>query len=237
MDDRSVAQIAPSGAFFVTDTLGCGNPFLSPQQFEALCGRYGLTADDTQTVYVGRRNVEGGNRQDDLRHTSFRGVLGVRGDFTDDWRYDLYYQYAEVRMQEAYLNELSTSRIRRSLDAVRHPETGRVACRSVVDGSDPACVPWNIFREGAVTQEMVDYLTLPLFARRQAPTRPSCPATSPAISASTASGRPTPRPVSTWWWAANTAPRTWRTNPTRPTAAATAPARAAPASPSAAAST
>ena len=34
MDDRSVAQIAPSGSFH-TDTLNCGNPFLSPQQFEA----------------------------------------------------------------------------------------------------------------------------------------------------------------------------------------------------------
>ena len=165
MDDRSVAQIAPSGAFFVTDSLGCGNPFLSPQQFDALCGRYGLTADDTQTVRIGRRNVEGGNRQNDLQHASFRGVFGLRGDFTDDWRYDLSYQYAEVRMQSAYLNELSTSRIRRALDAVRDPETGRVVCRSVLDGSDPACVPWNIFREGAVTQEMVDYLALPLFAR------------------------------------------------------------------------
>ena len=68
-------------------------------------------------------------------------------------------------MQNAFLNELSTSRIKRALDAVRDPESGRVVCRSVLDGSDPACVPWNIFREGAVTQEMVDYLALPLFAR------------------------------------------------------------------------
>ena len=165
MDDRSVAQIAPSGAFFVTNTLGCGNPFLSPQQFEALCGRYGLTTADVQSVYIGRRNVEGGNRQSDLQHTSWRGVFGLRGDFSDDWRYDLYYQYAEVRMQNAYLNDLSTSRIKRALDAVRDPDTGRVVCRSVLDGSDPDCVPWNIFREGAVTQEMVDYLTLPLFSR------------------------------------------------------------------------
>ena len=35
MDDRSVAQIAPSGSFFHPDTLNCDNPFLSAQQFEA----------------------------------------------------------------------------------------------------------------------------------------------------------------------------------------------------------
>ncbi len=165
MDNRSVAQIAPSGAFFVTDTLGCGNPFLSQQQFEALCGAYGLTRDDSQQVFIGRRNVEGGNRQDDLHHTSYRGVFGLRGALTDSWRYDLYYQYAEVRMERTYLNDLSITRIGRALDAVRDPATGRIVCRSVLDGSDPSCVPWNIFREGAVTQEMIDYLTLPLSAR------------------------------------------------------------------------
>ncbi len=164
MDNSSVAQIAPSGAFFVTDTLGCGNPFLSPQQFEALCGAYGLTRDDRQQVFIGRRNVEGGNRQDDLHHTSYRGVVGLRGDLSEHWRYDLFYQYSEVRMQNTYLNDLSITRVGRALDAVRDPATGRTVCRSVLDGSDPNCVPWNIFREGAVTQEMIDYLTLPLSA-------------------------------------------------------------------------
>ena len=164
MDDRSVAQIAPSGAFFVTDTLGCGNPFMSRQQFEALCGRFGLTEEDDQHVFIGRRNVEGGDRQNDLRHTAYRGVLGLRGDLTDHWRYDLHLQYGEVRMENSYLNDLSITRIRRALDAVREPGTDRVVCRSELDGSDPGCVPWNIFSEGAVTQEMVDYLSLPLSA-------------------------------------------------------------------------
>ena len=165
MDNRSVAQIAPSGAFFVTNSLNCGNAFLSQQQFEALCGAYGLTRDDRQQVFIGRRNVEGGNRQHDLRHTSYRGVFGLRGDLSENWRYDLYYQYAEVRMRNTYLNDLSISRIGRALDAVRDPTTGQVVCRSVLDGSDPNCVPWNIFRQGAVTQNMVNYLTLPLSAR------------------------------------------------------------------------
>lgn len=165
MDNRSVAQIAPSGAFFVTDTLGCGNPFLSGQQFEALCGRYGLTTDDVQSVHIGRRNVEGGNRANDLRHTSLRGVAGLRGDLTDRWRYDVHYQRARVGMDERYRNDLSIIRIGRALDAVTDPATGRTVCRSALDGTDPDCVPWNIFREGAVTREMTDYLTLDLSAR------------------------------------------------------------------------
>ena len=165
MDDRSVAQVAPSGAFFVTDTLNCGHPFLSRQQFEALCGAYGLTKEDSQTVNIGRRNVEGGSRQNDLRHTSYRGVFGLRGDMSDRWRYELHYQYSKVNMRNTHLNDLSITRIRRALDVVEHPPgTGQAVCRSVLHGSDPGCVPWNVFQEGGVTPDMVNYLTLPLAA-------------------------------------------------------------------------
>ena len=164
MDDRSVAQIAPSGSFFHPDMLNCDNPFLSPQQFEAVCGAYGLTKDDRQTVSIGRRNVEGGSRQNDLRHTSYRGVFGLRGDLSDRWRYELHYQYSKVNMRNTYRNDLSIPRVRRALDAVEHPGTGEPVCRSVLDGSDPGCVPWNIFQEGAVTPDMVNYLSLPLTA-------------------------------------------------------------------------
>lgn len=165
MDDRSVSQIAPSGAFFVTNELSCANPFLSDQQFNALCGQYGLTKDDTQVAYLGRRNVEGGRRQQDLRHTMYRGVFGARGQINDAWRFDVYAQYSEVSMENTYLNDLSTTKIKRALNAVAHPDSGETVCQSVVDGSDPSCVPWDIFTTGAVSQEMLDYLVLPLFAR------------------------------------------------------------------------
>ena len=166
MDNRSVSQIAPSGAFFVTEQLFCGNPLMSEQQFETVCGSIGLTKDDFRDPFwIGRRNVEGGNRQQDLRHTSFRGVFGVQGEMNDNWRYDASLLYAEVSHENTYLNDLSTTKIRRALDAVRHPSTGEIVCRSVVDGSDPACVPWNIFETGGVSQEALDYIVLPLFAR------------------------------------------------------------------------
>ena len=166
MDDRTVSQIAPSGAFFVTDSLSCANPLMSDQQFETVCGSVGLTREDTRAPFwIGRRNVEGGNRQQDLRHTSFRGVFGVRGEMNPSWSYDASVMYAEVSMENTYLNDLGTTKIRRALDAVTDPNTGQVVCRSVVDGSDPNCVPWNIFQEGGVSQEALDYIVLPLFAR------------------------------------------------------------------------
>lgn len=164
MDDRSNAQIAPSGAFFVTSQLSCGNPFLSDQQFDLLCAQNGFTEDDFAPVYIGRRNVEGGARNDDLRHTNFRGVFGARGDINDVWRYDVYGSYAETSYEETYNNDLSSTRVARALNVVAD-ENGNPVCQSVIDGSDPTCVPWNVFQEGAVTDEMLNYLYIPLFAR------------------------------------------------------------------------
>ena len=82
-----------------------------------------------------------------------------------NWSYDASVLYGEVSMENTYLNDLGTTKIRRALDAVREPVTGEIVCRSVVDGSDPNCVPWNIFQEGGVTQDALDYIILPLFAR------------------------------------------------------------------------
>lgn len=165
VDDRSLSQIAPSGAFFITDTLPCGNPLLSEQQFQAICGRFGLNKSDiSKNTFLGKRNIEGGDRQQDLRHTTFRMVFGGRGEVNETWHYDLYAQYSEVSMENTYKNDLSTPRIKRALDAVLDKD-GNIVCQSVVDKSDPNCVPWDIFTTGNVSQAALDYLVLPLFAR------------------------------------------------------------------------
>jgi outer membrane receptor protein involved in Fe transport len=165
MDDKSVAQIAPSGAFFVTNSLPCGNPLLSAQQFDQLCGQFGLTTADTQTVYIGRRNVEGGFRQDTQRNTANRIVIGARGEINEAWSYDVHGNFGQVAHSQTYLNDLSTTRIIRALNVV-DDGSGNAVCASVLDGSDPACLPWNVFQTGGVQpgDPVLNYLTLPLFA-------------------------------------------------------------------------
>ena len=167
MDDRTTAQIAPSGNFFHTSQLKCSHPLLTEaQRAQILCDKEELEGEPF--VFIGRRNVEGGPRRNELSHVSYRGVLGMRGDLDDFWNYDAFVQYAEVELRDTYENDLSITRIRRALDAVTH--NGEVVCNSAIpdaDGTveDPDCVPWNIFEEGAVTREMINYLALPLHAR------------------------------------------------------------------------
>lgn len=160
-DYESVAQIAPSGDFFNTGTLNCGNPLMSAQQKAAIgCTAALIASDGTVPFYVGRRNVEGGGRRDALTFESYRAVVGLRGLITEGWNYDIAAQFSKVRLARTYENEFSVRRLTNALDIV---SVGGVAtCRSVVNGSDPACVPYNVFQTGGVTQAALDYLQVPL---------------------------------------------------------------------------
>ncbi|NBU29416.1 MAG: TonB-dependent receptor, partial [Caulobacteraceae bacterium] len=159
-DYSTVAQIAPSGNFFSTSTINCGNPLLSAQQSAAIgCTAGDIAADNTKDMYIARRNVEGGGRQDDLRYQSYRGVIGVRGQLSDAWSYDLAGQYSRVQLSRTYKNDFSITRLSRAIDVVN--VGGTPTCRSVVNGTDPNCVPWNIFTIGGVTDAALDYLQTP----------------------------------------------------------------------------
>jgi outer membrane receptor protein involved in Fe transport len=161
-DDHTVAQIAPSGIFFggVEAFLKNDNPMLS----QAFKNAFGITATTPGDVLIGRRNVEGGGRQDDLRHTSFRGVVGVKGDIFKNWDYDVFVQTAKVIYAENYLNDFSITRINRALDVVSGAN-GQPVCRSVLDMTDPNCVPYNIFKLGGVTPAALTYLQTPGFKK------------------------------------------------------------------------
>ena len=162
MNDRSISQIAPSGAFNVNFTLTCDNPYLSQSMLTTWCG--GAPSSMPLMLAVGRRNVEGGGRQSDMEHSAFRIVAGVKGKINDEWSYDVYAQNSITQLAETYLHDLSNARIGKSLNAVKD-SAGNIVCASVLDGSDPNCVPWNIFQQGGVTPGALNYLQIPLSLR------------------------------------------------------------------------
>ena len=155
MSDYTDAQIAPSGSFATINRINCDNPMLSDQQRDLICTQAGYGPDDYANVRVLRRNVEGPPRSNQIGHTNFRLVGGLRGDIGGSWRYDFYGLHAENNAQFSYVNDLNVQRMRNAVDVIVDPDTGEWVCRS----GDPGCAPWNIFQEGAVTQEAIDYIS------------------------------------------------------------------------------
>lgn len=156
-DYESVAQIAPSGDFFNSSQINCDNPMLSPSQVTDVgCTPADVAAGNFRTLYVARRNVEGGGRQDSFHNNTFRGLVGLRGDVGMGWTYDVSMQFSRVSANRSTLNYFVKDRIARALDVV--DVNGVPTCQSVVDGTDPACVPWNIFTLNRVTPAALNYL-------------------------------------------------------------------------------
>ena len=164
MDDRTTTQVAPTALFQQNGvfTLNCDNPLLSTQQATALncVAGGGARLTTNVNVVIGRRNVEGGPRQSFYEHQSYRGVVGLRGDLSPVWSYDVYGQYYYATIEQLYLHDFNKEHIAKALQVVdRDPGPGVTpACKSALDGSDRLCVPWNIFSDGGVTQAVLGYV-------------------------------------------------------------------------------
>lgn len=167
MDDRSVAQVAPSGDFGTSGPFDCANPFLAANAsayaffgcpnstgYTAPSGAYVPPGTTNPDVLIARRDVEGGPRLQDTEYMDLHEVLGVKGGIDSAWTYDSSFQYSLVDLQFTNNNFFSTTKLNNALNV-----TGTLANPQCVVG--PPCVPYNIFTTGQVTQAMVDYLYAP----------------------------------------------------------------------------
>ncbi|MCD2323329.1 TonB-dependent receptor [Sphingomonas sp. IC-56] len=181
MEDRSVAQIAPgtnSAGISINangiNGINCDNPFLSAQQANFLCTSRGLSTASTydaqgnyagpagiaQGVLVARRNVEGGNRQDDIQHQTYRIVGGTRGLLAGAFNYDLYGIYSKVSYRSRFSGDANRQRTANAFNAVRN-SAGQIVCAINADANpnnnDANCAPLDYFG-AAASQDAVDYV-------------------------------------------------------------------------------
>lgn len=141
MHNRTAGQIAESGTFFNDEYLmDYNNPLLSAVQKQQLQTMFGQNGNDQFAVYIGKRNVEGGPRADNLEHSSYRILTGMNGDINDNWTYDVSYNYSATTSSSVYMNDLLAPKI--------GPRVGAVGTECVeADG----CLYYNVFTLNGVT--------------------------------------------------------------------------------------
>ena len=165
MDDHTYSQVAPSALWQgETYTVNCNNPLMSASQGQQLCGSdYGTSA--TQDLFIGYRPVAGDARprRDSLRHTDFRVSGGVKGEIAEGITYDTNALYSRVLFQENYQNDIDPAKAKNGLLVV--DVDGVPTCQSVVDGTDPTCVPLDVFGYNNISAEAFDYIYAPTFTR------------------------------------------------------------------------
>lgn len=193
-----------SGPFFTGNSTGsprdgfrtASNPFLTDQARGIINDYYGdyydangdyggdgipdATQFDRQfSIY--RNVVEFGNREEEGRRETYRMVAGIRGDLGNSWNYEVSANYGAHRERTNIFGNVNLQRYLLAIDAVRHPVTGNIVCRSQIDPSAAvafenvvvgaeafaqaqlaadvaACTPVNLFGSGNITQANRDYL-------------------------------------------------------------------------------
>lgn len=127
-----------------------------------------------------RRNwTDFGTRDEEITRETYRAVIGARGDFNDDWNYEVFVNYGEHKERNIIKGNVNIQRYLLGIDTARDVN-GNIVCRSKLPGNDPlsyvygtplsagddprlvadvaACVPINPFGEGSVSQAARDYV-------------------------------------------------------------------------------
>jgi outer membrane receptor protein involved in Fe transport len=136
-------------------------------------------ADGSYRFSIRRNYLDLGIRDENIRRETFRIVGGLRGDFNDDWNYELSFNYGQHSETNVIRSNINRQRFLLASDAAVD-STGKIVCRSQIDsryaGSDAAgkaavlaadiaaCVPFNPFGEGSISQSAKDYLTIDTLA-------------------------------------------------------------------------
>lgn len=160
-------ELAPTPVFS-TLSLDVDSPFLSADtqaKFDDLDNGLGSSSttgvfpanDGFLVAFITRRNVEVGRRQSLNDRNAFRFVIGLDGTLDNGWRYDAYYSFGKVSLLERQENNIFVARLINGLATV--PDgSGGIQC----SGTDPGCIPVNIFGEGNITPAMAASIAIPV---------------------------------------------------------------------------
>ncbi|MEO6152086.1 MAG: TonB-dependent receptor [Croceibacterium sp.] len=138
-------------------------------------------AAGTYRFALGKQIFDMGVRDEFATRDVARGVIGLRGSFWDDWKYEIAANYGEMNETIDKSGYADKQRFVLSMDAGRNPATGQVQCRSQFDPTSAtqyfpttgaaataiaagrlaadiaACVPYNPFGDPGTNAAAIAY--------------------------------------------------------------------------------
>ncbi|MDP5280732.1 TonB-dependent receptor [Sphingomonas sp. DG1-23] len=146
------------------------NPFI-PAALQPLVAAEGLGG-----VLVNRDNFDFGQRGEDIRRETWRGVIGLRGELSSHLNYEASYTYGRTDVRSRYVNDILDDRFYAAIDVVQGPNgptcrvnvdpawTPNQPYNSTRDEFPPTtfqpgqCVPINLFGENRNSQAALDWI-------------------------------------------------------------------------------
>jgi len=155
VDDRTRSLFYPA-LVRQTVALNCDNPFMTVAQSQSLCGAAASTNATVATDIAYELNGPGSQLLDNkATNADWRIAFGAKGDLSGSWHYDLGFVGSRVYTSLSDNNEIDPDKFARALQVV--DIAGTPTCMSKLDGTDPDCVPANIFGYHTIDPAFYDY--------------------------------------------------------------------------------
>ncbi len=139
---------------FFTNTFNIANPFLSTQARTLI---QSTLAPGQTTFTASRFDIDFGGRGELHRRENYNGLVGVRGTFNDDWKYDVSVNYGHLYTFYKTNGNILRAQYANSINAVRDAGGNIVCAINAVTVTDPACVPVNLFGSGQPSAAALKY--------------------------------------------------------------------------------
>lgn len=123
--------------------------------------RQQLLARNLSQFNLGTSNADVPIRENDMKRAVTRYVGGFKGDFAalgSDWTWDAFYQTGITHTRETLVNIIYSPNLASAQDAVFHPVTGEIVCRTSIANPGNGCVPFNRMGVDVNSQEAIDYI-------------------------------------------------------------------------------
>lgn len=139
---------------FFNNTFSINNPFLTPQARVTLVA---ALAPGQTTFSAQRFDIDFGGRGEEHRRDNIEATAGIRGTFFDTWKYDVSFNYGRLDTFYRTQGNILRAQYANSINAVRNA-AGQIVCGiNAVTVTDPACVPVDLFGNGAVSRAALNY--------------------------------------------------------------------------------
>ncbi|MBO9574230.1 MAG: TonB-dependent receptor [Sphingobium sp.] len=89
--------------------------------------------DGSYRFAIARSLTDVGNRDEYFTRETYRAVIGARGSFLDNFKYEVSFNYGRTKEHTVANGYIDKQRFVLSLDAGRNPATGQIQCRSQYD--------------------------------------------------------------------------------------------------------
>jgi iron complex outermembrane receptor protein len=89
---------------------------------------------------------------------TYRTVVGVKGNFGQTWKSDLYWEHSHGDVVLRTNNDPIDVNVYNAVDAVVNPANGQTVCRTTLTNPTNGCVPINLFGVGAPSAAAAAYI-------------------------------------------------------------------------------